>query len=69
MELISVVIPMYNAERTIVRALDSVRAQTYRDLELILISDGSTDRTAAQRCIRDRAYTAAWSAGRQRIPL
>lgn len=47
MELISVVIPMYNAERTIVRALDSVRAQTYRDLELILISDGSTDRTAA----------------------
>ena len=45
MELVSVVIPMYNAERTILRAIESVRAQTYTAWELILIDDGSTDGT------------------------
>lgn len=39
MELVSVVIPMYNAERTILRALESVRAQTYPHWEMILIDD------------------------------
>ena len=45
MELVSVVIPIYNAERTILRAIESVRAQTYTAWELILIDDGSTDGT------------------------
>jgi len=41
--LVSVIIPFYNAERWISRCLYSVTGQTYRALEIILVSDGSTD--------------------------
>lgn len=41
--LVSVVIPYYNRGKTLPRALDSVCAQTYKDLEIILVNDGSTD--------------------------
>jgi glycosyltransferase involved in cell wall biosynthesis len=44
-ELTSVVIPAYNRESLIIDALDSVYEQTYRPLEVIVIDDGSTDRT------------------------
>lgn len=42
--LISVIIPVYNVERYLPRCLDSVVNQTYRNLEIFLINDGSTDR-------------------------
>lgn len=45
MPIISVVIPAYNVERTILDTLDSVFQQTFTDFEVIVIDDGSTDRT------------------------
>jgi len=43
--LISVVIPVWNEEKRIERALESMRNQTYKNLEIIVIDDGSTDNT------------------------
>lgn len=45
MPLISVVIPVYNGEKTISEAIGSVLEQTFRDFELIVIDDGSQDKT------------------------
>ncbi len=42
---VSVCLPTYNGERFIKEALDSVIGQTYRDFELLVVDDGSTDRT------------------------
>ena len=44
---VSVVIPAYNAERTIGRALESVFRQNQRSLEIVVVDDASRDRTAA----------------------
>ena len=42
---ISVIIPVYNAEKTIERLLNSVISQTYKNYEVMIINDGSTDKT------------------------
>lgn len=43
--LISVIIPVFNVERYLKRCLDSVINQTYKKLEIILVNDGSTDKS------------------------
>ena len=43
---VSVIIPAYNVEEWLARCLDSVLVQTYTDLEIIVINDGSSDGTA-----------------------
>ena len=42
-ELISVIVPVYNMEKYLKGCVDSIRAQTYSQLEIILIDDGSSD--------------------------
>lgn len=43
---VSVIVPIYNAEKYLVQCLDSIYSQTLKDIEIILINDGSTDRSA-----------------------
>src|SRR3712207_3579618 len=60
-ELVSVVIPAFNAAATIDETLASVRSQTYRALEIIVVNDGSSDETV------DRALRHAREDSRIRI--
>lgn len=51
---ISVIVPAYNAEETLERCIISILQQTYRNIELIIINDGSTDNSGE---IVERYYT------------
>lgn len=46
-QLVSVVIPIFNADQFVREAIESVLAQTYSDWELVLVDDGSSDRSTA----------------------
>jgi GT2 family glycosyltransferase len=46
-DLVSVVVPTYNRDYVLPRALDSLLAQTHKNLEIIVVDDGSTDGTRA----------------------
>ncbi len=54
MPRVSVILPVYNGERYLGEAIESVLAQTFKDYELILVNDGSGDRTGviARRYLR-----------------
>lgn len=42
-ELISIIVPVYNSEKYLTSCLDSIKAQSYENLQIILVDDGSTD--------------------------
>ena len=44
-ELISVIVPVYNVEKYLNRCVESIMNQTYKNLQIILIDDGSNDRS------------------------
>lgn len=44
-DLISIIVPVYNAENTLERCVDSIIEQTYSNIEIILINDGSKDKS------------------------
>ena len=44
-EIVSVIIPAYNCEKTIQMTVNSIKSSSYKDIEIIVINDGSTDNT------------------------
>jgi glycosyltransferase involved in cell wall biosynthesis len=50
MSLVDVIIPVYNCEKYVLRAIDSVLNQSFKDFSLILVDDGSTDGTKEKIC-------------------
>ncbi|MFQ9516387.1 MAG: glycosyltransferase [Eubacterium sp.] len=44
-DLISIIVPMYNAEKTIEKCISSIQASIYKNIEILLIDDGSKDNT------------------------
>lgn len=51
-ELISIVIPVYNVENFLERCITSVLNQTFENIEIILVNDGSTDNSLRISCSR-----------------
>ncbi|WP_347131582.1 glycosyltransferase family 2 protein [Streptococcus thermophilus] len=45
--LISIIVPTYNVEKYIRTCIESILAQTYRNVEVIIVNDGSTDQLLA----------------------
>lgn len=42
-DLVTIIVPVYNTEKYILKCLNSIRSQDYRNFEVLIINDGSTD--------------------------
>ena len=42
-KIVSIIVPVYNVEKYIARCLDSLIAQTYRSIQILVINDGTKD--------------------------
>src|SRR5476651_2268762 len=61
MSLVSVIMPTYNAEKWVTDAIDNLKAQTWRNLELIIVDDASSDTTVAvARKKLEKDFDRAW---------
>lgn len=57
--LISIIVPVYNAENFLIKCLDSLANQSYQNLEVIMINDGSTDNSGSiceEYCKKDNRF-------------
>ena len=43
MKKVSIIVPLYNSEKTIEKCINSITKQTYKNIEIIIVNDGSTD--------------------------
>ena len=61
--MISVIVPVYNAEAYLSRCMESILNQTYRDIQVICVNDGSTDSSGWKNCAAGMAGC-RWLAGK-----
>lgn len=57
--MVSIIVPVYNVERYLSQCLTSIKEQTYKNLEIILVNDGSTDNSKQicdQFCLQDSRF-------------
>ena len=73
-EIVTVIIPLFNGQQTILRCLDSLKSQTYKNIEVIIVNDGSTDCSAelAKKYIQDnklngwQLHTITWGGSKSK---
>jgi glycosyltransferase involved in cell wall biosynthesis len=65
MRTVSVVIPAYNSEQWIGETLDCILSQTYRNLEIIVVDDGSQDSTGSVAASKLKTFPGRWEIVRQ----
>ena len=60
---VSIILPTYNVERFLLQCLDSIAAQTYKNIEVIIVIDGATDgsyQIAKDFCKKDDRFKVFW---------